>query len=152
MRRKKSLSYFKEKLHDKIDHLNLNHSFKRDLLLEALYEQEVPLSMDDLYLAVNSDLKKIVSINSVYRNIKLFVKFNLAVRTGQDGSFKYILNCLDHNETVIICEQCGTRKEVKIDQAVQHEISRVLEENGYRGDKISLKITTLCQACAGQHA
>ena len=148
MSSKKPLSYFKERLNDGLDHLNLNRSFKRDMLLGTLYEQEKTASIEKLYADINSGSRKVVSINSIYRNIRLFTELGLVVRTKQGGNFEYAICHFEDADIELVCSKCGIQRIIEQKNDLKHEISRMLEEEGFYSNEQNIEIVSLCQDCA----
>lgn len=148
MQSKKPLSYFKERLYEELDWLGLNRSFKRDLLLEVLYELDGPASVETIHTTINKGSNRLVSVNSIYRNIKLFIELRLAMRIEHEGTVEYAISHLDDIEIRLVCSKCGMRKLAGQKDDVRHELSKMLEIEGFYSDAEGIEIVTLCKRCA----
>ena len=136
-----SLSWYREQLHRCVERERLNHSYKRDVLLETLYEQDEPVTVDALYFAMSRDRKGRISINTVYRNIKLLMACDLVLRVEIDGSPKYILNAFEMREVSVVCGRNGRSFLLEAPGQWQFQLMQMLREKGVNvGGKIVLTV------------
>ena len=146
---KKPFSHFKERLDEQVERLKLNRSFKRELLLEALYEQERPVSIEDLFFAVNGGSKRVISINSIYRNVKLFVELNLAVRSEQGGNARFAIASGGSETAELVCRKCGLRKSIDRENPLWRGIGTLLAAEEFCASE-GVELHALCSRCASR--
>lgn len=126
--RRPPLSWYKERLEACIEREGHNHSYKRVLLLEALYEQTRPISVEELYFKMGMEGHKSISINTVYRVIKLLLSFKIVVRVEIHGTPKYVLGDAREWKADFVCD--GMREVVRVDlpQAWRYTLEALLSE------------------------
>ena len=125
-----SLSWYRERLDDCIERERLNHSYKRALLLEALYEQEHPVSVEELYFSMGQAGYKSISINTIYRIIKLLISFGMVVRVAVRGTPKYVLGTSDEWKADFVCRDSGESYRIDLPQAWRFALEELLEFHG----------------------
>jgi Fe2+ or Zn2+ uptake regulation protein len=124
------LSWYKEQLQICIERERLNHSYKRNVLLEALYDLQEPVSVEALYLALSRERQGKISINTVYRNIKLMVAFDLVVRIEEDGTPKYILNRCKESDISVVCRNNGQTFRLDAPSHWEFQLLQMLKKSG----------------------
>lgn len=117
-----------------VERERLNHSYKRVLLLETLYEIERPVSVENLYFTLSREGGSTISINTVYRIIKLLVSFDLVVRVEVHGTPKYILNAFDACDISVICRENGTTFALEAPNHWKFQLVQMLKEKGVDTD------------------
>ena len=128
--RRPSLSWYKERLDECIERERLNHSYKRTLLLEALYEQLQPVSVEELYFNMGQAGHKSISINTAYRIIKLLISFDLVVRVDVRGTPKYVLSTSEEWKADFICRDSGKTYRIGLPKAWRFALDELLQVHG----------------------
>ena len=128
------LSWYKEQLRQCVERERLNHSYKREVLLETLYEMREPMSVDSLYFAMSRERRGKISINTVYRNIKLLVTCDLVVRIEVDGTPKYMLNSYKPNTISVVCRQSGRVYKLDAPGNWRFQLLQMLQAIGFETD------------------
>lgn len=122
------LSWYKERLEACIEREGLNHSYKRVLLLEALYEKARPVSVEELYFKMGTAGHNSISINTVYRIIKLLLSFKIAVRIEIHGTPKYILGDAQEWKADFVCDGEAERFRIDLPQSWRFTLEAMLAE------------------------
>jgi len=139
--RRRPLSWYKEKLQCCVERERLNHSYKRVLLLEMLYEMNAPVNAEQLYFTMSREGNVRISINTVYRIIKLLVSFDLVIRTEENGSPRYYLNPYDACEISVFCPTSGRTVTIDAPSHWQLQLVQMLRKEGLdTGGTLELKI------------
>jgi Fe2+ or Zn2+ uptake regulation protein len=141
---RRPLSWYKERLQICVERERLNHSYKRNVLLEALYDLQEPVSVETLLLALSQERRSTISINTVYRNIKLMVAFDLVVRVEEDGTPKYALNRCQESDISIVCRQKGKTMMLDAPSQWEFQLLQMLKKSGVNVDG-SITLSVECE-------
>ena len=128
--KRRPLSWYKEQLQSCIERERLNHSYKRVTVLEMLYEMESPVSIEQLYFTLSREGGIRVSINTVYRIVKLLVSFDLVIRMEANGSPKYVLNAYDACNVTVYCRKKGQVLMIDTPGHWQFQLIQILQKKG----------------------
>jgi len=114
--------------------------------LETLYEENQPLSAEDIYIKLK---EKTVDINlsTVYRNLEVLVNNGLATKLTFPGDSKalYEYNRLGHRH-YIVCIEC--KKILAIEHCPLQEYETSLEkETGFKINAHKLVMFGCCPEC-----
>jgi Fe2+ or Zn2+ uptake regulation protein len=138
---RRPLSWYKEQLQISVERDRLNHSYKRNVLLEVLYDLHEPVSIDELSLALSRERRSSISINTVYRNIKLMVSFDLVVKVEENGTPKYVLNRCKEGDLSIVCRQNGNTLILDAPSPWAFQLLQMLKKSGVNVDgRITLSV------------
>ena len=129
-KKQRALSWYKERLQSCIERERLNHSYKRVVLLEMLYEIHTPVSAEQLYLSLSRQGSGRISINTVYRILRLLVSFDLVVRIETNGTPKYFLNTYEASCISVYCRKSGRRVALDLPNQWQFELVQSLRKEG----------------------
>ena len=144
--KRRPLSWYKEKLQSCVERERLNHSYKRVLLLEMLYEMDAPVNAEQLYFTMSREGNVRISINTVYRIIKLLVTFDLVIRIEANGSPKYLLNPYDTCEISVFCPKSGRTVTIDAPSHWQLQLVQMLRKEGLDiSGTLELKINCPCE-------
>ncbi len=115
------------------------HTQTRKKIFTAFEHFQKPVSALELY----SFLKKQVNLTSIYRNIELMKKTSGIVEIDfGDGKKRYELSKNHHHH--IICENCGTIRDLKIkDETIFNKANN----QGFLIRKHHLEFFGLCKNC-----
>jgi Fur family ferric uptake transcriptional regulator len=123
-------------------------SQREDVLRILLDNSDSHLSCEEVH-GILSREKKDVGIATVYRTLQLFEKLGIVYRINfDDGVSRYELNMGtgDHHHHHLICTECGSVTEVKLDllEALEEEIEK---EEGFLIRDHDVKFYGICKKC-----
>jgi Fur family ferric uptake transcriptional regulator len=121
----------------------LKHTRQRDQILEAFFDAEGHVSIDDLLGLVQSRMAG-VGYATVYRTMKLFTEAGVAhERHFQDGQTRYEPVVADHHHDHLICTVCGTIFEFE-DPSIEQRQSDIAAAHGLRVESHRHEIYGTC--------
>lgn len=129
---------------------------KRKRVLHALLLSSKALSAYDLIEQLRQEYGESPPPTSIYRILDFLVQENLVHKLNLAN--KYIacshISC-DHKHEVpqfLICDECGTVKEVGIKKTMINSLKNSVEKAGYFLKSPQLELPCLCQDCANHAA
>jgi len=127
---RRPLSWYKEQLQACVERERLNHSYKRNIVLEALYDLTAPVSVERLYFILIQEGGNRISINTVYRIIKLLVSCDIVMRFETNGSPRYLLNSFEGSDVTLVCRNGGKRIALDMPAQWRFELEKMLKNRG----------------------
>lgn len=121
---------------------------REDVLRILLDNKESHLSCEEVHGIVSRESKD-VGIATVYRTLQLFERLGIVYRINfDDGVSRYELNLgnENHHHHHLICMECGSVTEVKLDllEALEDEIEK---EEGFLIRDHNVKFYGICKNC-----
>lgn len=121
---------------------------REDVLRILLENKEAHLSCEEVHSIVARESKD-VGIATVYRTLQLFERLGIVYRINfDDGVSRYELNLgtENHHHHHLICTECGSVTEVKLDllEALEDEIEK---EEGFLIRDHNVKFYGICKKC-----
>lgn len=116
---------------------------QRELILDYLYARLSHPSAEELYEAIYADYPKVVSITTIYNNMRVLRDLGLVKEfyMRQTGIARYDTNVLPHHH--LYCKQCGSVTDYTEELSLP-----IIEENpDFQAQSMFLEITGICRAC-----
>lgn len=120
---------------------------QRIAVLMELYSSPVPLTADDLYVKLHDANSDNISLSTVYRVLDMFVKKNIAMKTGllEGGKALYEIVSGMHRHN-LICIKC--HKMMSFSGCPLEKLEKDLEvSTGYRISGHKMEIYGICPEC-----
>ncbi len=124
---------------------------QRELVLQALYENEGHFSPEEILALVRNRLPKIkIGIATIYRTLSLLEEEGLAysISLGRDGK-RYELGLKTHHDH-LVCVECGRIIEF-FDEVIEKRQEDVAKEFNFLMQEHIMQIRGLCSSCQNQN-
>lgn len=125
---------------------------KRKRVFVCLLKSEKPLSAYEIADSVRTEYDETVPAMSVYRMLDFLEQENLVHKLKSTNKFIACSHiACNHAHDVpqfLICDNCGTVKEIGIKREVIDVLTSSVENAGYRLKSPQLELHCLCEACA----
>lgn len=116
----------------------------RKAILETLFAQEGPVTIEDIHRQLESGL---CDLATVYRCLAAFEKLNLVRRCHfHDGTSLYEIDLGPDHHHHIVCTACN--KVEALDFCVVEGLERLVRDRGYRDVSHMLEFFGVCGDCA----
>ncbi|SDH50300.1 Fur family transcriptional regulator [Alteribacillus bidgolensis] len=115
---------------------------KRAKMLEIFVEENRYLSAKNAFQFMRDDYPNL-SVDTIYRNIKLFEKLDILESTEIKGETRYRYKCSKDHHHQIICTDCGTVQ--KIEMCPMEAVSTTPE--GFTITHHKFEIYGYCEDC-----
>ena len=125
---------------------------KRKRVLTGLLKSQKALSAYELIDILQKEFDESPPAMSVYRILEFLESENLVHKLHLAN--KYVacshISCAHEHEVpqFLICDQCGSVKEIGIKKSLINTLKRNVEESGYVLQSPQLELHCLCQECA----
>ena len=121
---------------------------REEVLRILLRNKDSHMSCDEVHSIVSNE-RKDVGIATVYRTLQLFEKLGIVYKINfDDGVSRYELNfgTENHHHHHLICTNCGSVTEVKLDllESLEDEIEK---EEGFTIQDHNVKFYGICKDC-----
>lgn len=126
---------------------NSRNTRQKQMILSILREADRPMSINEVYILVSSELPKIAK-STIYRNIDALLSQNLIDKyhlNDNEVFYRIKYNQSEHRH-FIICDTCN--KMFDLPSCPIHEIEHALEEKGFIIKEHQIQITGICKSCA----
>ncbi|MFK5975036.1 MAG: transcriptional repressor [Sulfurovum sp.] len=133
--------YF-NKLEQCVKSQKINYSETREIIYRILVDTKECLNVGEIIEKLSNGYPKKISINTVYRTLKLFIECKIVMSINDNVNKAYYI--LDEDETLVfsICPDCNSIK--KINLSTTFFIDPLVEE--LKGSKI-ITIHKKCLMC-----
>lgn len=124
----------------------LKNTKHRLSILEVLYQESQPVSVDKIYFKIKENSIDI-NLSTVYRNLEMFVNKGIATKLTFLGDSRalYEYNKMDHKH-YLVCLEC--KKILTIEHCPIHDYERSLEEEtGFKISAHKLVMFGYCPEC-----
>ena len=134
---------------EKLQNEGYKYTNQREEVLKILLNnKDSHLSCDEVHGIVSQE-RMDVGIATIYRTLQLFEKLGIVYKINfDDGVSRYELNfgTGDHHHHHLICENCGSVTEVKLDllESLEEEIEK---EEGFTIQDHNVKFYGICKSC-----
>ncbi|WP_281883637.1 Fur family transcriptional regulator [Paenibacillus sp. YYML68] len=137
----------------KLKELGIRMTTQRELLLHYLYERLSHPSAEQLYEAIYADYPKVVSITTVYNNLRLLREQRLVKEfyIHHTGTARYDTNVQPHHH--LYCTSCHSVTDYAAAGSLPTLASGRLEPvqelpPGFITEQVYLEISGMCEACS----
>ncbi|MDF2544103.1 MAG: hypothetical protein K0S47_3821 [Herbinix sp.] len=120
---------------------------QKQIILTLLKEADKPMSINEIYTQVVSQLPKIAK-STIYRNIDSLLQQNLIDKYHLNDSevfYRIKENSMEHKHFVI-CNEC--KKMFDLPLCPIHEIEHAMEQEGFIVEEHQIQISGICKNCA----
>lgn len=133
------------------EYLEMNHqrrTVERLAILDAIYELDTPVTLDELYDILAKDKNFLVSRPTLYACLEMFIKLRIVVRHRFPDATKYeAFRGVSH--VYQICTECGRVK--KIDASALAGAVDALPFNRFHNDGFILYVYGICSSCVARN-
>ncbi|MEK8130641.1 Fur family transcriptional regulator [Paenibacillus filicis] len=136
---------------DKLKGAGIRMTVQRQLILEYLFARLSHPSAEQLYEAIYADYPKVVSITTIYNNMRVLRELGLVKEfyIHSSGTTRYDTNVQPHHH--LYCLQCGGITDYMASAPLQGRIG-----DGFEASAAYVEISGICQDCsmprlAGRH-
>lgn len=128
---------------------NSRNTKQKQLILDILKKSTKPLSINDIYHQITTDLPTIAK-STIYRNIDALIKQNQVDKYFlNDNELFYQIKASQHDHKhYVICEEC--KKVFDLPLCPIHEIEDAMKEEGFAISEHYIQISGTCKNCRKQ--
>lgn len=127
---------------------NVRNTRQRQMILSILKESDKPMSINEIYQQVITQLPKIAK-STIYRNIDSLLNQNLIDKYHLNDTeifYRIKANRSEHKHFVI-CDDC--KQIFDLPSCPIHELEHSMEEEGFIIKDHQIQISGICKTCAG---
>jgi Fur family transcriptional regulator, ferric uptake regulator len=126
--------------------LKIKHTIQRDQILTFLKHQELPMTADEIFLALQNSAVSI-NLSTVYRVLDVFVSKGVVVRNmiSEEHKAKYEINHQEHKHH-LICYRCKKVEVIKGCPLEEYE-KNLMAQTNYEIVSHKLEIMGCCPEC-----
>lgn len=128
---------------------NSRNTKQKQLILDILKKSTKPLSINDIYQQITTELPTIAK-STIYRNIDALIKQNQVDKYYlNDNELFYQIKASQHDHKhYVICEEC--KKVFDLPLCPIHEIEDAMKEKGFAISEHYIQISGTCKDCRKQ--
>ncbi|NLP35894.1 MAG: transcriptional repressor [Clostridiales bacterium] len=126
---------------------NQRNTKQKKFILSILKEADRPISANEIYAKIITDLPKIAK-STIYRNLDALLKQDIIDKYNFNDNETFYLIKPDNDEHrhFIICDDC--KKVFDLPSCPLHEIESSIEEEGFIIKEHQIQINGTCKDCA----
>lgn len=126
---------------------NGRNTKQKQLILTILRETDRPMSINEIYNQIVTQLPKIAK-STIYRNIDTLLNQNLIDKYHLNDNEIFYRIKTDRNEHkhIVICDDC--KRVFDLPSCPIHDIENAMEEEGFVIRNHEIQISGLCKDCA----
>jgi len=129
---------------------------KRKNVLIVLLNSKTPLSAYDIADRYKVRFKESLPVMSIYRMLDFLIKEKLVHKLETSGQYISCahITCDHQHETpqFLICDHCGSVKEVSMKKPIVDEIERSVRKTGFTLAHRQLELHGICKNCLNRSA
>ena len=124
---------------------------KRKNVLTVLLNSKTPLSAYDILDSYKTQFQESLPVMSIYRMLDFLIKEKLVHKLETSGHYVSCahITCDHQHETpqFLICDRCGSVKEVGMKKPIVDEIERSVQDTGFTLAHKQLELHGICKHC-----
>ena len=124
---------------------------KRENVLVVLLNAKKPLSAYDIVDQYKIEFQESLPVMSIYRMLDFLTKEKLVHKLETSGQYVSCahITCNHQHEIpqFLICDNCGSVKEVGIKKPIVEEIERSIQDTGFALAHKQLELHGICKGC-----
>ena len=124
---------------------------KRKNVLVVLLNSRTPLSAYDIADRYKAQFQESLPVMSVYRMLVFLIKEKLVHKLETSGQYIFCTHiACDHQHEALqflICDHCGSVKEVEMKKPTVDEIERSVQGTGFTLTRRQLELHGICKHC-----
>ncbi|MDF2473305.1 MAG: hypothetical protein K0R21_1087 [Anaerocolumna sp.] len=129
---------------------NTRNTKQKQLILEVLQHTNCPMSINDIYQKIVSQIPHIAK-STIYRNIDALLKQNLIDKYYlNDNELFYQIKQSSHEHNhYVICDCC--KKMFQLPLCPIHTIEDAMKKEGFTISEHYIQISGICKECKAKH-